>query len=50
MLKESIHLFVRIVAVCCYRHAVQAQTLKIAGLDGGWGREHWDELARRFEA
>lgn len=30
--------------------AVQAQTLKIAGLDGGWGREHWDELARRFEA
>ena len=23
--------------------------LKIAGLDGGYGREHWDELAVKFE-
>lgn len=30
--------------------AAQAKVLKVAGLDGGWGREHWDELAARFEA
>ncbi|NLC05429.1 MAG: carbohydrate ABC transporter substrate-binding protein [Erysipelothrix sp.] len=24
--------------------------LKITGLDGGYGREHWDELAAKFEA
>lgn len=28
----------------------QAQVLKIAGLDGGWGREHWEELVARFVA
>ncbi len=30
--------------------SVQAKTLKITGLDGGWGREHWEELVARFEA
>ncbi|MDI9485619.1 MAG: carbohydrate ABC transporter substrate-binding protein [Bacillota bacterium] len=29
--------------------AANAQLLKIAGLDGGWGRAHWEALARRFE-
>ena len=27
-----------------------AKVLKIAGLEGGWGTAHWEELAERFEA
>ena len=30
--------------------AGEAKVLKIAGLDGGYGRDHWDELASKFEA
>lgn len=28
---------------------VEERVLKIAGLDGGYGREHWEELAKKFE-
>lgn len=28
---------------------VQERVLKIAGLDGGYGTEHWEELAAKFE-
>lgn len=27
----------------------EEKTLKIAGLDGGYGREHWEELVKKFE-
>lgn len=50
MKKSSIIVLLVLVMAFGSGLAANAKVLKIAGLDGGWGSEHWEELARRFEA